>query len=228
MLQAKRADAAPLLALTAAAVLPLLLVPVACGGGDKTPPVLPTASATAPSAPSASASAAPSTSTAMLPGPTALASVPPPPVPTSTVAATKVDASWASCHQSFKAKNKDVVKDVAAMAKGCEGVTAMKPIGKPITGSQADSSMPQSFPLDAKAGHCYRVYAQAADGIQNLDVAIRDSAGVIVGHDSTSDPSPVVLEDGAVCFSKADKANVVVSVGMGNGAWALEIWERGQ
>jgi hypothetical protein len=114
------------------------------------------------------------------------------------------------------------------MAKACEGVTAMKPIGKPITGSQADSALPQSFPLDAKAGHCYRVYAQAADGIQDLDVFIKDSASVIVGQDSTDDPSPVVLEDGAVCFSKADKANIVVSVGMGKGAWALEVWERAQ
>jgi hypothetical protein len=230
MLKAKRANPAPLLALAAAAALPLLFVPVACGGGEKAPPVSPTASASAPPAVSTSASAAPSTapSTAMLAGPTALASVAPPPVPTSTVATTKVDASWAGCHQSFKANRKDVMKDVAAMAKACEKVTAMKPLGKPLTGTQADSALAQSFPLDAKAGHCYRVYAQAADGIQDLDVFIKDSANVIVGQDSTDDPSPVVLEDGAVCFSKADKASVVVSVGMGKGAWALEIWERQQ
>ena len=38
------------------------------------------------------------------------------------------------------------------------------------------------------------------------------------GEDSTDDPSPVVLEDGAVCFTEADAATVVVSVGMGKGS----------
>jgi hypothetical protein len=146
-------------------------------------------------------------------------------VPTSTIAATKTDATWAGCHQSFKAKNKDVAKDVAAMAKACEAATHMKLVGKTLTGSQADSDVPQTFPLEAQEGHCYRVYAQAADSIQDLDVVVKDSAGIMVGQDSTNDPSPVVLEDGAVCFHKADKATIVVSVGMGKGAYALQIWE---
>jgi hypothetical protein len=144
------------------------------------------------------------------------------------VATTKTDASWAACHQSFKAKNKDVVKDVAAMGKACEQVTTMKLVGKPLTSSQADTDAPQTFPLEARGTHCYRVYAQAADGIKDLDVVIKDSAGVIVGQDSTDDPSPVVLEDGAVCFSKPDRATIVVSVGMGKGSYALEVWESGQ
>ncbi len=136
------------------------------------------------------------------------------------------DASWASCHQNFKAENKSVVRDVVAMAKTCEKVTSMKLVGKPLTGTQADTDVPQTFPLEAKAEHCYRVYGQASPGIQDLDVFVKDSAGVIVGQDSTDDPSPVVLEDGAVCFRKADKATIVVSVGMGKGNYALEVWER--
>ncbi|MGA7119027.1 MAG: hypothetical protein WBY94_02970 [Polyangiaceae bacterium] len=100
----------------------------------------------------------------------------------------------------------------------------MKLVGKTSVGKQADQDKPQSFPLDAKAGRCYRVYAQAAEGIKDLDVVVKDSAGVAVGEDSTDDPSPVVVDDGAVCFSKDDNASVVVSVGMGSGAYALQIW----
>jgi hypothetical protein len=145
-------------------------------------------------------------------------------MPTSSVANTKTDDSWARCHRGYKATAKDVSNDVAAVAKACERQTKMKPLGKTLTGKQADQDEPQSFAFDAKANHCYRVYAQAADGIKDLDLAVRDSAGVVVGQDSTDDSSPVVLEDGAVCFSKDDSASVVVSVGMGSGAYAVQIW----
>lgn len=173
------------------------------------------------------ASAVPAASEATPPPPAATASaasVAPAPVPTSAVAHTKSDASYAPCHQSFKATAKDVSKDVAAMAKGCEKATKMKLIGKTFTGKQADQDTPQTLPLDAKANHCYRVYAQAVEGIKDLDLAVKDSAGIVVGQDSTDDPSPVVLEDGAVCFTKDDKASIVVSVGMGSGAYAVQVW----
>ena len=149
---------------------------------------------------------------------------PPPPAPTSTVATTKSDPTWASCHQSYQAKKKDVSKDVAAMADGCKTITKMKVVGKTLTGKQADQDAPQSFPLDAKSGHCYRAYAQASEGIKDLDVVIKDSAAIVAGQDSTDDPSPVVMEDGAVCFSKDDKASIVVAVGMGKGNYAVQVW----
>jgi hypothetical protein len=177
-----------------------------------------TSAATAPPAASTSAPAADTASATVAPPP------PPPPAPTSAVATTKSDPSWAGCHQSYKATGKDVGKDVAAMASACKAGTKMKPMGKTLTGKQADQDAPQSFPFDAKANHCYRVYAQASDGIKDLDVVVKDSAGIMVGQDSTDDPSPVVLEDGGVCFSKDDKASVVVSVGMGKGNYALQIW----
>jgi hypothetical protein len=34
----------------------------------------------------------------------------------------------------------------------------------------------------------------------------------------------VVLEDGAVCFTQADEASIVVSVGAGSGAYAVQVW----
>ena len=148
----------------------------------------------------------------------------PPPNPGSKKATKKNDSTFASCHQSYKAKNKDVSKDVAAMAKACQAVTKMKLIGKTFTGKQSDQQPPQPFPLKAEAKHCYRVYAQAADGIKDLDLAIKDSTGAIAGDDSTDDPSPVVLEDGAVCFTESDASSVVVSVGMGSGAYAVQVW----
>jgi hypothetical protein len=219
-----RSSSMVLLAFAAVTALPVLVSIAACGGGDQQPPVTPPPPpASTPdvvaSAPSASASAAPTDTGSAVATPP-----PPPPAPTSTVATTKNDPTWATCHQSYQAKKKDVSKDVAAMADGCKAITKMKVMGKTLTGKQADQDAPQSFPLDAKGGHCYRVYAQASDGIKDLDVVIKDSAQIVAGQDSTDDPSPVVLEDGAVCFSKDDKASIVVAVGMGKGNYAVQVW----
>jgi hypothetical protein len=213
-----------LVILAAAALMPLAVVTGACGGGKKptdTPPNPSASGSTAATDTGSSASTASSVPTSS--GSTA--EVAPPPVPTSKKATKKSDASWAGCHQSYQAKAKDVSKDVAAMAKGCATATKMKVVGKTLTGKQTDQQPPQSYPLDAKANHCYRAYAQAADGIKDLDLVIKDGDGIAAGEDSTDDPSPVVLEDGAVCFTVDDpKATVVVSVGMGGGNYAVQVW----
>jgi hypothetical protein len=215
-----------ILALAGAATLPFAVSLGACGGAETPPPEVPPAPS-ASAAPIASESAAPTASESVSAAPSETASAPPPPPPNpgSDKVTAKNDPAWATCHQTYDAKNKDVSKDVAAMAKGCAKVTKMKLVGKTLTGKQSDQDPPQSFPFKAEASHCYRVYAQAADGIKDLDLAIKDSTGAIAGEDSTDDPSPVVLEDGAVCFKEADSATVIVSVGMGKGAYAVQIWK---
>jgi hypothetical protein len=68
------------------------------------------------------------------------------------------------------------------------------------------------------------VHGVAAATIQDLDVLIKDSTGAPAGEDTTDDPTPVVLEDGAVCFTQADEASVIVSVGAGSGGYAVQVW----
>jgi hypothetical protein len=210
--------------LVGVAAAPLVVSVVGCGGAESHPPVAPPPPSASASSSEAAVASAPSPPLgAATPLPSA-APPPPAPVATSAVATIQSNPAWAGCHQSYKAKGKDVANDVAAMAKGCAATTQMKQMGKTIAGKQAAEDLPQSFPFEAKGGHCYRVYAQAVDAIQDLDVVVKDSAGIVVGQDSTDDPSPVVMEDGAVCFSKDDKASVVVSVGMGKGSYAAQIW----
>lgn len=224
----QKSRASAIYALAGASVLPFAvsLACGACGGAEKPPETPAAASASASAAPSASAAApaASSATAAASAAPSASATPAPAPNPGSKKVTKKAEASWAACHQSFKAGNKEVSKDVDAMAKACAAVTKMKLVGKTFTGRQGDQDPPQSFPLKAEANHCYRVYAQAADGIKDLDLAIKDSTGAIAGEDTTDDPSPVVLEDGAVCFTEADSASVIVSVGMGKGAYAVQVW----
>ena len=57
-----------------------------------------------------------------------------------------------------------------------------------------------------------------------LAAGARGTAGAVAGEDSTDAPSPVVQEDGAVCFKTADDATAVVSIGAGSGAYAVQVW----
>jgi hypothetical protein len=110
------------------------------------------------------------------------------------------------------------------MAKACAKITNMRLVGATITGKQGDQDAPQVFPLRAEANHCYRVYGEAGEGIKDLNLAIKDSTGAIAGEASTDDASLVILEQGAVCFKESDVASVIVSVGMGRGSYAFQIW----
>ena len=202
----------------------------ACGGGGEKPPETPAneSSGSSSSAAADDAGGASSASEASsAPAESASAEAPAAPANTgSTKATAKNDPSWATCHASvkLKGKDKDVSKDVAALGKSCAKVSKMKVVGKTLTGKQSDSGSPQSYPLKAAAKHCYRVFAAGGDGIKDLDVAIKDSAGNVAGEDSTDSSTAIVLDDGAVCFKEADAATVVVSVGSGSGAYAVQIW----
>jgi hypothetical protein len=234
MATSNSARSTSLVFLAGTTLVPLAIAIGACGGGNKPPETPPSASessstsaseSTSETAPAAS-SAAEATDAAAPSESASAAAAPAPAKPASTKASPKNDPAWATCHQNFKpkGKDKDVSKDVATLAKSCAKATKLKQVGKTITGKQSDSGSPQTYPLKAQANHCYRVYAQAGDGIKDLDVAIKDSAGAVAGEDSTDNATAIVLDDGAVCFKEADAATVVVSVGSGSGAYALQIW----
>jgi hypothetical protein len=212
--------------LACAAIFPFAIA-AACGG-DKTPPTVPTpGSATASATDSGSATSAvppPDSGSAVSSAAPPPSAEPPPVEKKSKKADKKQDPSWADCHKSYKPGGKNLDADVSKMAKSCATVTKLKQIGKTLTGKQDAEGTPDKYPLAAKAGKCYRVFAESEASIKDLDLAIKDSNGDIAGEDSTDDPSPIVLEDGAVCFKEDDAAIVIVSVGAGKGKYALQIW----
>jgi hypothetical protein len=197
-------------------------LPLACAKNEPaavSPPraMASTASSAPPPAPATSGAERPVTAPPTV-------SLPPTPVSRSVVATAKTDPSWATCHRSDNSQGDDVAKGVTAIAHACEAATKMKQVGKTMLAKQGAEDPPQSFPLEAKANHCYRAYAKGTREIKDLDLGIKDSAGVLLGQDSTEDAAPIVLRDGAVCFQRDDQASVVVSVGMGRGAYALQVW----
>ena len=209
----------PTPALRRSASIPFVLATIAacavgCGGGATPPPADATSVTASHAAPPAAGAAA--TGTALL-------------TPAGSAGSTKAErrksAAWVSCHASYKADaTNDLTASVDTMAKACADTTGMHMVNS-FKGTQSATNLPQSFAFHAEANHCYRAYAvAAAAGIQDLDLLIKDSAGAVAGEDSTDDPTPVVLEDGAVCFKTADGASIVVSIGAGSGGYAVQLW----
>jgi hypothetical protein len=112
---------------------------------------------------------------------------------------------------------------VSRFAGLCAAATKMRRVA-PFAGEQAASAKPQTFRWKAQAGHCYRAYGVGGAGIKNLDLLVVDGGGAALGQDGSDDATPVVLDAGSICFKQDDDAAVVVSVGDGSGAFAVEVW----
>ena len=154
------------------------------------------------------------------------------PRPAGPLAATKPDsdkvtwkrgAALASCHNDVKT-GVDLVAGVTAMAQGCAALTKMHPTGQTVQGTRQNLDAAQTIPLHAEANHCYRVYGLSDPSLQDLDIAVIDSAGKSAGEDGSDSPDAVVLEDGEICFSQADDVKVNVAAGSGGGKFAVQIW----
>lgn len=149
-----------------------------------------------------------------------------PPLPTkpdSDKVTWKQDPSFAKCHNDVKT-GADLVAGVTAMAQGCAGTMKMHQIGQTTQDTFKNLDQAHPIALHAESGKCYRVYGLSEDALQDLDIAIIDSAGKACGEDGSDSPDAVVLEDGEICFSATDDVQVNVAAGNGNGKYAVQIW----
>ena len=176
---------------------------VACGGGG--------ADTSGPATPSV-ANVAPKPSEPALPT-----------HPDSDKVKWKQDPAFAKCHNDVKT-GADLVAGVTAMAQGCAGALKMKQVGQTTQDTFKDGDKAHPVVLHAQSGHCYRVYGLSEDSLQDLDIAMMDSAGKECAEDGSDSPDAVLLEDGAVCFTAADDVNVNVAAGSGSGKYVVQIW----
>jgi hypothetical protein len=188
-------------------LLPVLASLVACGGGGgDTPP--------ANNAQSVAAQQAAMDKNGEPPLPTK---------PDSDKVTWKQDPSYAKCHNDVKTGT-DLVAGVTAIANGCASMMGLKQIGTTTQDTYKNLDPAHVIPLHADAGHCYRVYGLSEDALQDLDIAITDSAGKSCGEDGSDSPDAVVLESGEICFTVADDVKVNIAAGNGAGKYAVQIW----
>ena len=198
--------------------LPALLAVAACGGGK--PPD--TRFAEVAKGDAGATSAAPPSTPFVSNVP--MAEMPPPFKFGSKKADRKVIAGSAACAAGFKPQAGDLGAEVQKLAKGCADATKMRALGAVLTGTQAQGGSAQTFKLKAEANHCYRVYGVTAPTVKNIEVLVADSEGFVAYEARSDEPRVVATDDGAICFKSADDALLLVSVGAGEGAFALQIW----
>jgi len=195
-----------LLSIASLSLLPLASL-VACGGGGGDTPPANNAQSLAAQQAKLDKSGEPPLATA----------------PESDKVTWKQDPSYAKCHNDVKT-GADLVAGVTAMAQGCASTMGLKQIGQTTQDTYKNLDPAHVIPLHVDAGHCVRVYGLSEDALQDLDIAISDSAGKSCGEDGSDTPDSVVLESGMICFTVADDVKVNVAAGNGAGKYAVQIW----
>jgi len=133
---------------------------------------------------------------------------------------------WAACHAAFHPTG-DPAKAVLALGAACATVTKMHATGAPMTGTQnAISSQPTTHAFHAQAGRCYRLYGVAGAKVRSLVAVVTDEVGAEIAEYHTDDVSPFFAPDEAMCFSDDADMKITVSVGLGDGPYALSLWSE--
>lgn len=189
----------------------VMSVALACGPKPTVAPVLaPAASGSAP----ASAVAAPTPLPSGLP---AALPVPPMGVRGSARARVMPDPA-AACPETRAANAAAPASALKQLAEAC----SLRPSGRLLAGTLGDGESAKSWPFRAKKGQCYRLLVAHEPALQDVVVLLRDSQGAY----AVEGPEVAVPASGKVCFDADDDATVLVSVGTGRGAFAVQIVER--
>ncbi len=155
---------------------------------------------------------------------------PPPFALGSKHAQVRAHADWTACHAALKTPGLgwgDPAKALDALGQACAGVTKMHAQGAPMTGSQnATSSQPVVYKFHGQAKKCYRVYGAAGPNVKSLVAVVADASGAEIAEYHTDEVSPLIAPDEAMCFSDDADAQITVSVGIGDGPYALSVWSE--
>lgn len=201
----------------------ILLVPlfasalaIACGGpGSKTP--------TSPSDGGADVASLPTHVISTLP---ADVKNPPPFNLGSKHAQTRAHTEWEACHAAFHPTG-DPAKAVDVLGIACAAATKARAMGAAMTGTQnAISSAPITYKFHGQAKHCYRLYGVTGGTIKSLVAVVTDADGAEIAQYHTDDVAPFIAPDEAMCFVDDADAQIAVSVGLGEGPYALSVWSE--
>jgi len=151
---------------------------------------------------------------------------PPPFALGSKHAQKKEHVEWGACHAAFKVAG-DPAKAVDALGNACAAATRTKSIGAAMTGTQnATSSPPITYKFHGQAKKCYRLYGVAGPGVKSLVAVVTDAEGAEIAQYHTDDVTTFIAPDEAMCFADDADAQIIVSVGIGDGPYALSVWSE--
>jgi len=133
------------------------------------------------------------------------------------------DPFWSACYKSFE-PTADPVSDLDRLGFLCGAPRGYSSVAPIHTGTQQAEDPAERLVFRARKGRCYRLFAIGDGGVRDLDVAILAPDGRIVAADLSRDPWSVVPPRGPWCADEEGPFAIDVSVGDGQGAYALGIW----
>jgi hypothetical protein len=145
--------------------------------------------------------------------------MPPPGVTGSKRAKVKPLTALGTCNAPAGAA---LVERLKLAQSSCAAMGKMKPASAIVQGRQSDKDKPAEHRLRVDPNKCYRVLFVADESVTDAVVVMRDSALDIVGESATGS----LPEDGTACFASADEISLMVGVGGGQGAYALQLWSE--
>jgi hypothetical protein len=117
------------------------------------------------------------------------------------------------------------LRDVTRLGLMCGPVNGMTPLGDAREGELRAGGEGARHPLPVRAGGCYRVFAVAGEGIDDLEVQIRSSRGTRLGADELRGRVALVDPERPFCTFADDELQIRVASAGGNGRYALEVWQ---
>jgi len=151
------------------------------------------------------------------------AKLPPPLDFGSPLVERRAHADWGSCGKSV-ARSASAPTTLADVTKACGSVTGLHPGLAPSTGKSSAATDAVAIPLHVDKGKCVRVYATASTGIKALVVIVKDASGRPAAIYKADDLDVAIAPPEALCFKEAQDATLSVSVGNGDGDYAVQVW----
>ena len=99
----------------------------------------------------------------------------------------------------------------------------MRPLAPAYQGTLAQGEE-RAFSFSLGRGQCVRAFAVASPGLLDLDLAIHDPKGALLGADGIDDRWPVLPPDGTICVVAGGPHELRVSARKGAGDFAAQLW----
>jgi hypothetical protein len=184
---------------------------VACGGKDLPPkPIQVTVDAGPP---------APVQTVSKLPD----AKLPPPLDFGSPLVERKAHTDWAACSKSIT-RNASAATTLADVTKACGAASGLHAGPAPSLGKSSASADPTAVPVHVDKGKCVRVFATAAPSVKALVVIVKDASGRPAAIYKADDLDAAIAPPEALCFKETQDATLSISVGSGDGDYAVQLW----
>ena len=146
-----------------------------------------------------------------------------PPVPSPALDAggpAPSGGNWLKCYAQFQPRTRPDL-DVMRLGLMCGPSNGMRKVAESQDTASSDA---KEHRFQAESGDCYRVFAVAEPGVEDLDVEVLSPQGARVAFDTSDDRWPVVKPDGPFCVFDPGEYRAVVRAQRGQGRYNIEIW----